>query len=370
MIRRLLSIALIAVALVSCEQDDVTVAYQLTVTLKPAQGETLPDDVAVTAKNESSGKEYKTTAAANGSAILERLPAGFYTVTASNDVFNAVKSVELFKDTETSLILIKGKLGNFIIKEVYYCGSTTNAGKLYYSDQFIEVHNNSADTLYADGLSVTFHAWFGYTENPYAYMAADSMAIQLCYTVPGNGSEHPVAPGKSFIIAQDAINHQSDALGNPNSTVNLENADFEFYATRYPGKDVDYPAPNMMPNLFPFIGTDVLMHTAGGNTLALVQIPGDVNTYLQNNMIDEYRAKIPNKWVEDAVEIMPVDKAFKRYDASLDAGMVSVVAGAKSGMSIRRKVANKLSDGRVIFQDTNNSTNDFLHDVIPMPGSH
>ncbi|MBI9065485.1 MAG: DUF4876 domain-containing protein [Marinilabiliaceae bacterium] len=370
MIKQLLSISLIALALISCEQDDVTVAYQLTVTLNPAQGETLPDDVTVTAKNESSGKEYKTTAVANESATLEQLPAGFYTVTAFNDVFNAVKSVELFKDTETSLTLIKGKLGNFIIKEVYYCGSTTKAGKGYYSDQFIEVHNNSADTLFADGLSVTIHASFGNSENPYAYMATDSITIQLCYTVPGNGSEHPVAPGKSFIIAQDAINHQSDALGNPDSPVNLEDAEFEFYATRFPGKDVDYPAPNMLPNLFPFIGTDVLMHNRGGNALALVSIPGDVNEYFQHNMIDEYRAKIPNEWVEDAVEIMPFAKAFKRYDASLDAGMVSVEAGAKSGKSIRRKVATEMSNGRVIFQDTNNSTNDFLHDVVPMPWSY
>ncbi|TAJ09219.1 DUF4876 domain-containing protein [Marinilabiliaceae bacterium JC017] len=375
MIKRLLSVLLIAMALISCEQEDVTVTYRLDVKLNPATGEKMPETITVNAKNETNGQTYATTADANGAAVFETLSAGFYTVTASSEAFNAVQNIELFDDIQTTMTLIKGKLGKFVIKEVYYSGSTTPAQKGYYSDQFIEIHNNSADTLYADGLSITIHAWYGMSENPYAYMAADSMAIQLCYTVPGNGTDHPVAPGKSFIIAQDAINHQSDELGNPNSPVNLADAEFEFYSTRFTGKDVDHPAPNLIPNLFPFIGSDVTMHNRGGNALALVRIPGDVDDFLKNNMIDAMRAKIPNKWVEDAVEIMPVGKTFKRYDSTLDAGTVVLEAGAKSGLSIRRKVSHilsdgRLSEGRVIYMDTNNSSNDFLHDVTPMPRGH
>ncbi len=370
MIKKLFYYSIVFFALIACEPENETITFQLEVQLRMTDNENIPDAIIVLAKNENTGQSYQCITGSEGKVIFESLAPGFYSISAASDAFNAFQSIDLFENTTLDLNLIKGKLGGFIIKEVYYSGSETPAGNGYYSDQFIEIHNNSSDTLFADGLSIVIHASYGTKENPYAYLANDSVAIQLCYTIPGTGTEHPIAPGKSFIIAQDAMNHQTDALGNPNSPVNLSDSEFEFFATRYEGKDIDFAATNMLPNLFPYIGTDVMIHSKGSHAIALVRFNEDINDFLTQNMLNEKLAKIPNKWVEDAVEIMPFGYSYKRFDASLDAGMISIEAGAMSGSSIRRKVLSDYSSHRLIYQDTNNSANDFLHDVTPLPKAY
>jgi hypothetical protein len=44
---------------------------------------------------------------------------------------------------------------------------------------------------------------------------------------------------------------------------------------------------------------------------------------------------------------------------SVDAGYIFLPKGTYTGQSISRKVSSKTADGRVILQDTNNTTNDF-----------
>jgi hypothetical protein len=80
---------------------------------------------------------------------------------------------------------------------------------------------------------------------------------------------------------------------------------------------------------------------------------------------------VDKSMVVDAVEIVQADpsKRYKRLPAELDAGYTYLDGGTYCSKSVRRK-ANLIVGGRVIYKDTNNSTEDFLHDVTPTPGTH
>ena len=133
----------------------------------------------------------------------------------------------------------------------------------------------------------------------------------------------------------------------------------------------------MIDKLWTYKGSDVVFHTRGGSAIAIVKIQGDVDEYIAGNLVakgtatstSRFYCKIPNEWVEDAVEVTWNDKLYKRLDNSLDAGSTFVEAGRNSGLCVRRKI-KRILEGRVIYEDTNNSTNDFDHDVVPKPWNY
>lgn len=79
---------------------------------------------------------------------------------------------------------------------------------------------------------------------------------------------------------------------------------------------------------------------------------------------------VPSDYVIDAVEVVRVEenKRYKRIPDALDAGKVWC-SGTYVSESVRRKV-KQIIDGKVIYQDTNNSSNDFLGSQTPTPGVH
>lgn len=347
-------------------------------------GDTVPIAVNFTNNN----KNYSFTAYSDSSNELQYkdLESGIYTLNISQEfergifkvVLNSSSELTITEDNtdtlELNAVFIQTNGGGFIIKEQYYSGSRTPAGKSYYHDQFIEIYNNCPDTLYADGLAIVELESIGNSENYFKYMQADSIVAKTIFQVPGQGEDYPIAPGTGFLIAEDGLNHQSDPNGNPDSPVNLGDAEFEFFSDKSPGADIDYPAENMIESLWVFKGNDMLFFVSGGSAIALVKIEGGVNQYIEDNYVtkgsptstSKYYCKIPNEWVIDAVEVTQNDKLNKRLDNSLDAGSVTIAAGTFSGLGIRRKI-EKVINGRTIYKDTNNSSEDFDHDVIPNP---
>lgn len=79
--------------------------------------------------------------------------------------------------------------------------------------------------------------------------------------------------------------------------------------------------------------------------------------------------KIPNEWIVDAVNLCSKDD-FKRIvtDPSLDSGWsysgLNRNDKNRYGKSVRRKVLSE-NGGKPIFQDTNNSTDDFVITAPP-----
>jgi hypothetical protein len=133
----------------------------------------------------------------------------------------------------------------------------------------------------------------------------------------------------------------------------------------------------MIESLFTFRGSDYIFHTRGGSALALALIPGtqdERQEFIDNHQVlkitssDRYYGKVPNEYILDAVEVTwdEAHAIYKRFPIELDAGYTYVAAGSKTGLCVRRKV-KEVVDGRTIYMDTNNSTEDFITDVVPKP---
>jgi len=333
-------------------------------------------------------KNYKVSARTDesGKIQFQSLDPGIYSVvvsyTSSSGEYSGQRSISVFSDKTDIIVIKKSVLGTFVIKEFYFAGSRTPAGKSYYADQYIEIFNNTDEVRYADGISVFEHESSGTGVNMWESIK-DTIVGQMIWTIPGNGKQYPVQPGKSILIAQDGINHRNDPNGNPLSPVNLGNADFEFYVPTKTNKDIDSPTvANMLDDYLSNTNiSEIAFRVQGGSALVIAKLPGNSEAerkaYIARNLVVKtsvsgsaavYYPKIANKYVIDAVETVE-DEAhaiYKRLPADIDAGYTYITTGSYSGKCIRRKVKEIVS-GRVIYQDTNNSINDFLKDVDPMP---
>jgi len=336
-------------------------------------------------------KSYTLEASTNsdGSIRFSPIEPGFYSVIISHSYtsegimyyYNGAKNIEIFGDKTDSIVVKCTKSGALVVKEFYFSGKTTPAGKPYSNDQYIEIFNNSPEIQYADGISVLEHESYATGENYWANLK-DTIVVKMIWTIPGTGNQVPVLPGKSIILARTAINHRDDPNGNQLSPVNLGNAEFEFYVEKQPVIDIDAPnVPNLIEDLFVFRANDVAFHVKGGSAIAIAKIPGKTNkdhkAYIAKNLVSKntssgsgstYYVKIASKYVFDAVELV-MDEAhatYKRFPSDLDLGFTYVNSGSGSGKCIRRKIKEVIA-GRVVYQDTNNSTEDFLKDVDPKP---
>jgi len=265
----------------------------------------------------------------------------------------------------------------FVIKELYVSGSRTPEEETYGADKFIEIYNNSDQVLYADGLC------FGLvhpvtTEKPTPWVDNDGNLLDRCPVwsfvpiVPGSGQDYPINPGESFVIALSGLNHKDDPNGNPNS-IDLSGADWEMYVED--GKFVDVPSvPNILMQRISK-GTAIALSVRGQVSI-IFRLPSDdiqsIFTDPDNFMIQpggsENCFMVPWSWIIDGVENVRIDDkgVYKRLKPSIDLGYIQF-RGGYEGVSIRRKV-QEVIDGRVVYQDTNNSAEDFLTDQVPQPG--
>jgi hypothetical protein len=385
-------ITLFGLLVYNCKKD-VTPSYTLNIALELPNGFTLatvPAGVEIKVLNTQTGRETILTTTETG--VSSVLVEGYYNfstnfeIKVGNDTytFNGVLTNYFLNQESTATIklVLAANNGGFVIKEVYFAGSKTPDNKSYYDDQFHEIYNNSSDTLYADGLCIGVLQQT--SSSPNVWVKTDGTFMdQLPLTfhvwmIPGSGKEHPVYPGKSIVIAQDGINHKSDPNGNPNSPVNLGNADWESYV-EISGKDIDSPT---VPNMTMMYTTSTSMfdwiHSVFGAAVVIFRLPVAWQTYVANP--DNLKTQpgststtkyfmVDKSYVIDAVEIVRVeaDKRYKRLPDVLDAGYTYLDGGTYCAKSVRRK-AKLIVDGRVIYKDTNNSTADFLHDVTPTPG--
>lgn len=344
----------------------------------------------VTLINQLKNYIYDAETDKNGKVQFSSLEPGFYSVTISHSFstgnkkhyYNGQKNIDILDNKTETVEARESLFGAFVIKEVYYSGSTTPAGKIYYADQYLEIFNNTSEIQYADGISVLIHEASNAGTNMWANIK-DTIVAETIWSIPGNGTQVPIEPGKSIIIALDGINHKDDPNGNPLSPVNLGNADFEFYVDKYNNKDIDSP---VVPNLIEdYSGNEtfkeIVYVVGGGSAIAIAKIPGNTveerKAYINRNLIAKlsstgsnttFYAKVANQYLIDVVETVK-DEAhaiYKRFPPELDAGYTYVASGSRSGKCIRRKIKEVIGT-RVVYQDTNNSTEDFLKDVDPKP---
>lgn len=379
---------LLGLLLGSCDKPEPEIqSFQVDLVL--AYDEQVPAEYYAGAKVVLSNltRNYEMSAYSNDSATVSfsGVEPGFYSATVTHSFgheaqayhLNGYQPIDVYGDVTDSLEIVSSKTNAWVIKQYYYSACLTPAGKQYSSDQFVEIHNNSDQVQYIDGISLIEHESYAIEENYWTHLE-DTIVARMIWTFPGDGSQYPVQPGESVVLARDAINHQDEELGNPLCPVNLENAEFEFFVFRDAGGDLDaLGADNMIENLFTYRGSDVVFHTRGGSAIAIALIPGtqqekqdfvDAHQVLKVTSSDRYYGKVPNAFILDAVEVTwdEAHAIYKRFPLELDAGYTYVASGSKSGLCVRRKV-QEVVNGRYVYQDTNNSTEDFEKDAIPKP---
>ena len=425
-------LALSLVSLLSCSEDELTMVsqtinYNVQVNYNESYDSLLAEKVTVTLQSTNTSETYQMLTDANGTANFGNVIPGTYnlnaTITLSSDqfytqfgfypetnevVFNASlgQTVISTENNSSQLILNTARMGDLVIKQIYYAGSHTTQGASF-RDQFIEIHNNSNEIIYADGLY--FGIAYGVLNNTTTeYVQAngqydwsqsfgmtiganantDYLYVDYVYQIPGNGTMYPINPGASIVLAQSALNHKAPLVGNdgnelsvqnPELTIDLSGADFEGNYIEFrasigldPFKsDIENLA---VPNLgIAYVGrpgayhatTDMLFDNLGRDSYVIFRSENlNFNQYpLPNvNAPDEstkYYMQIPANIVIDGVDTQHASNNIpKRLPQSLDISFAKVNAAYSTEAVIRK--TKSVVDGRVILQDTNNSSEDFI----------
>lgn len=389
----ILSFSLLLFSSCSDNDDEVAKKYLVSTTVNYPTGYTggVAASVDVKAVNAQTGNSVSAKTDANGIAQFN-LIAGVYNFAVAQETdefaFNGLKeNVTVSQDQTITIDLQATSLaGGLVFKEYYYVGSKTTSGGSYYSDQFFEIYNNSDEVIYLDNLG--FGSLDPATSNSASVWIDDKgnllnklPLVFYSFYIKGTGKDHPLAPRTSIVVAQDGIDHKSDPLGNPNSPVNLGNASWETYVGDINGgKDADAAG---VPNLTLLATTSTTLNDAlysvFGPALIMFQFPEGVDPAVFAANPDNLASKpgtavstqylmIPKEYVVDAIECVNSDEAkrFKRLPTDLDAGYTFITNGTYTGQSVRRKV-KQIINGKVIYKDTNNSTEDFLRDQTPAP---
>lgn len=290
----------------------------------------------------------------------------------------------------------------FIVSEYFFNGET-NMGRMMHPDQYIVFHNNSLLTQYADGLT------FGTTDQmsirpkePYfngTVNMEEKVVLTGMFTVPGEGTTYPVAPGEKFVVAYTAINHNEVKAWYPvynedwteivdstlvsfENAVDLTGADFEIYQPEFQS-DTDNPA---VPNAIITDGTwggdytqvGGYMHPRGFYSFVSFKLPDGkpetVKNYFDNNTS---KYKYPNSTDKNGNEVegaeivlLTVDTknvidaictgdrplVTRPFSESLDRGYFQVSGCHRQENCVRKTVD---VEGVKYYQDTNNTTEDF-----------
>ena len=285
--------------------------------------------------------------------------------TVAGEMSAFVSKVDVLNDSSFPVSLsIKAKGNDFIIEEIFFTGTATPEGKQYFGDQYIKLYNPTDRVLYADGLVLADSEFLTVTKRDYTpNIMAEAFTAGSMVQIPGNGTQYPVQPGASIVIAEQGINHKEN---NPNS-IDLSKADFEnFYPPRV--KDVDGVGVTNNINLHGIF----IFNNRGNRSYVIARFPeGTATATLQydyeykvaTKLMQRQALKIPNNWIVDAVNLS-TKTGFEWIvtSSSLDSGWAYVANDEKDtsryGKSVRRKVLSE-KNGKPIFKDTNDSTEDF-----------
>ena len=427
---KLMMMAILIVGLASCKKDNnddvqpVSLTVKLSFDAANAGFGFTYEKTSVKITNLTTNQTYTTTAAADGTATFKSVSPGNYDLSATLPVTaadfnaktgsNAVEDVtyngsltrqSVIADAQLAVTLTSGRIGDFVIKQIYYAGSSAANGAIF-RDQFIEIYNNSNATLYADSLyfgqalgintvSTRIDLTQGFYQSSGQYdwaksvnMTATSPNTNFIYAktifmIPGTGKQHPVEPGQSIIIAASALNHQAPYTGadgraisvkDPSLTVDLSKADFEVYLGDQPNinplaSDVNNPSVTNVTVIDNNTNRDLILDNLGRDGLFLFKTTADPKAWPKFATPDETQItistklfiQIPNQYIIDGVglqQTVVASRMPKRMPDALDAGETFVPGGSYSSQAVVRKT-NRTIGSRIVLKDSNNSTSDF-----------
>ena len=280
----------------------------------------------------------------------------------------------IFSAEDLNLQILAMQLSDLVISKVYYSGTKDKMDRNYTVDGYVELFNNSDHTVYADGLYLALAE----SVSPAAYPAKDNpdsiYARQIC-RFPGAGTDFPVEPGKTLLVAaRSARNHKESAP----TSVDLSHADFEVKLEDGSGN----PDVRRLPIISNSTAVQYFNLLSGGpNAVYLFATDEDVvndwpEVYQRGKTSGERFRRMHKSVVLDAVECLKKpaqsdpDVNTKRFQAEIDAGYITINAvNGYNCQSVERRVS-RFENGRYYLVDTNNSSSDFTVSNDPTPGKY
>lgn len=268
----------------------------------------------------------------------------------------------------------------FVISEIYAAGSPNATGKNGLKDTYIRIYNNSAETLYADGLAICESDFVNSRTNDYTILTPENdlnvnFTAGTVWVVPGSGKDVAVEPGKYITIVDQAIDWSAEVEG----ALNLTDADFEWYDDH--AMDTDNPSVPNLDKWFSYSNTIWIISNQCNRSYALVKMPEGMTaeSYLAEykgsykyihpatgkEMTKQNACRIPNSWIIDGVNLGNLETFVHGALApSIDASFACISEKnsdpQRFGKVFVRKTATTTPDGRVILQDSDDSAADFL----------
>ena len=388
--RKILNIVAVLIAVSGCVDFGSFDPYaselnSINVTLEYPEGmdQYLRAGVAVSFQDVNNGNSYTFRTNAFG-RVSGKVSDGNYRVIVSDRiadlVFNgsADKVIIAGKDISLNVPLIQSFSGPLVIKEIY-CGGCMKYPQegTYQTDSYFILHNNSANTVYLDGLC--FGTLDPYNSNSAPVWGTDPgfvPIIQAIWQFPGEGSDFPLGAGEDAVVAVfGAIDHSAYYP----MSVDLNREDvFVCYNPTYFPNAMWHPAPG--DKVSPDRYLSVVIKTGQANAYTFsVSSPALVIFRAEGETIQEFVSRsenvvqkpgssrdrvvcLPPEWVLDGVEVFTGESSSnkKRLDASIDASYVTLSKTCE-GHSLMRRVDEEasLAAGREILVDTNDSLEDF-----------
>lgn len=342
-----------------------------------AAGIQSPDSYDVTISNFATGStiEAKTE---NGLATATGIVPGVYTVTVSGSqnqggfiytIAGSESNVSLIADGAEVVVKVDAvKEAALVFKEIYYTG----VKDYYFRDQFYEIYNNSTEVVYADSLCIAETIFASYDKSiiyEWPIENADQYVfVKVVWQIQGDGHSYPIKPGESFVISQWATNHKAESLSKGVSPVDLTGAEFEAIEKESTAPSglvlTDNPAINMkkviqagyaMPQWLTSVsGSQYIIFKPSKplkNEDFITATNADYNGVGREVLISDVIDAVQTVSDETGMNVLGLPKV-------LDAGAIWC-SGQYVGESIARKIKETRPDGTKVYQDSNNTTNDF-----------
>lgn len=319
------------------------------------------------------------------------LPAGTYNIegTATAHISGAERHLRtvaqnvVISGTATALRLdwfFYNPANTLVFSEIFITGSLNAKGTGCIYDSYFRIHNNTDEVIYADGLALVE------SENTNGGMReiisdeakpVNNFVVQTVYVIPGNGTEHPIAPGQSIKIADQGVNFTEQITPAMDNTV----ADFEWFDEVTVGtlRDVDTDIPNL-DKWFSYSKTIWIPTQQCNRSYALVRFPAGmtreqfladyalsyryINTKTGTEMTASSCYRIPNSWIIDGVNLCPSSQyVVATLSPAVDMSFASIAYDTavtnRAGKMFARKVSGISAAGNTIYLDTDDSANDF-----------
>lgn len=324
----------------------------------------VPDVYDISTSWTMGGTEYQ---AATGST--EAIKSATVSGSLNNQMVTGEQTVRLATNASPDRDIVIGK--------VFYAGSRDLNRRTYQAGKYIELYNQSNDSIDVSGLYIGLtetQSTPAYTLDNLAtvYGEGKTVLLKQIYRIPAD-RPHLVAPGGTVVITNSATDHTA------NNTMehNLTDADFEAKDTR--GRTVNNPNTPALDMIYQvYAGTSVInILQSGPCGVVIFRTDDDVTawpkTYAYGNTKGLEFVVCPTNVIIDGMEALSnkasgIDPATKRLWPVIDAGYTYINATSGwNGETVYRKTVGRAAKGHKILVDTNNSSNDFTVSTTIQP---